>query len=146
MIKIYVDGACASHTTKRGGWGWYCENNGVESIASGHCESSTNNQMELVAAIEALNAVIEPQHVHIISDSEYVVSGITIWIQKWKINRWKSVTKGRKNIKNKELWMRLDEAVARHPEVTWEWVSAHSGVRGNEAANLLAQAEAGTTK
>ena len=104
---------------------------------SGGAELTTNNQMELMAAISALEALERPAELTIVTDSTYVKNGVTGWIHGWKKNGWKTAAK--KPVKNVELWQRLDEAQARH-QVTWEWVKGHAGHPENERADELARA------
>ena len=97
---------------------------------------TTNNRMELTAAIEALNALQKSQHVILHTDSKYVMHGINDWLPRWKARGWKTAAK--KPVKNQDLWMALDKAVARH-DITWKWVRGHDGNAGNEEADALAK-------
>ena len=132
--EIYTDGACRGNPGP-GGWG-------VLIIGGRHRKTmhvgdplTTNNRMELTAAIEALNALKNGQRVVLHTDSKYVMDGINEWMPNWKKRGWKTAAK--KPVKNKDLWQTLDEAVARH-EIDWRWVRGHDGNPGNEAADALA--------
>lgn len=133
-VTIYTDGACSGNPGP-GGWGAVLEFGDRRKELSGSNPSTTNNQMELQAAIEALNALKKPCHVTLYTDSKYVMQGITEWIAGWKAKGWKNASK--KPVKNKELWQALDEANQRH-RVEWKWVKGHDGHPGNEAADALA--------
>jgi len=133
-IIIYTDGACSGNPGP-GGWGAlliYGETR--KEIMEGAFET-TNNRMELMAAIEALNILKEPCKVNLHTDSIYVKDGITKWIENWKQNGWR--TAARKPVKNADLWQALDDAVSRH-NVSWVWVKGHDGDEGNERADELA--------
>lgn len=133
-IIIYTDGACSGNPGP-GGWGAliiYGETR--KEIMEGAFET-TNNRMELMAAIEALNILKEPCKVSLHTDSIYVKDGITKWIENWKQNGWR--TAARKPVKNADLWQALDDAVSRH-NVSWVWVKGHDGDEGNERADELA--------
>ncbi len=133
-ITIYTDGACSGNPGP-GGWGAlliYGDNQ--RELMEGAFET-TNNRMELLAAIEALNALREPCEVTLHTDSTYVKDGITQWIENWKNNGWRTAAK--KPVKNAELWQALDEATSRH-KITWKWVKGHNGDEGNERADELA--------
>lgn len=133
-VTIYTDGACSGNPGP-GGWGAVLEYNGTHKELSGHSEETTNNRMELQAAIEALKVLKEPCQVELYTDSTYVRDGITQWLEGWKKKGWKTASK--KPVKNKEYWLALEEAMARH-EVTWHWVKGHNGHPGNERADSLA--------
>ncbi|MEM1345798.1 MAG: ribonuclease HI [Pseudomonadota bacterium] len=141
-ICAYTDGACSGNPGP-GGWGVILE--AVEDGAllksrelSGAEPETTNNRMELMAAIQALEALSRPTAVTVISDSVYLRDGITAWIHAWKQNGWK--TSAKKPVKNADLWQRLDTAQARHT-VVWQWVKGHAGHPQNERADGLARAE-----
>lgn len=134
-VEIFTDGACSGNPGP-GGWGAILRFNGVEKELSGGEALTTNNRMELTAAIEALNALKEPCAVDLHTDSNYVKDGISGWIEGWKRNGWK--TAARKPVKNVELWQALDEARRRH-KVTWHWVKGHAGHPENERADELAR-------
>jgi ribonuclease HI len=133
-VNIYTDGACRGNPGP-GGWGALIRFDSVEKKIFGGQANTTNNQMELSAAIEGLAALKEPCHVDLFTDSKYVMDGITQWIQNWKKNNWRTAAK--KNVKNKELWQKLDQLISQH-QVQWHWVKGHSGDAGNEEADLLA--------
>lgn len=140
-LMVYTDGACSGNPGP-GGWAalMIAKRDGVvvkERELNGGETLTTNNRMELMGAISALEALERPSAVTIITDSAYVKGGITEWIHGWKRRGWKTSTK--KDVKNVDLWMRLDEAQARH-EVTWEWVKGHAGHPENERADELARA------
>lgn len=140
-IVIYTDGACSGNPGP-GGWGVLLQAYKGKDLVKerallGGEKATTNNQMELRAAIEGLNALERPSHVCVRTDSRYVVDGITGWIHRWKNNQWKA--KGKKPVKNIELWKRLDQSCARHHNVTWQWVKGHAKEKGNEKADELAR-------
>ncbi len=137
----YTDGACSGNPGP-GGWGTLLqakEGNAVvkERELKGGEALTTNNQMELMAAIMALETLGKPCAITVVTDSQYVKNGVTGWIHGWKRNGWRTAAK--KPVKNAELWQRLDEAQARH-HVTWEWVKGHAGHPENERADELARA------
>ncbi|WP_370978649.1 ribonuclease HI [Agaribacterium sp. ZY112] len=133
-IDIYTDGACKGNPGP-GGWGAVLEYNGQQKTLCGGEKDTTNNRMELMAAIEALNALTESCEVKLTTDSNYVKDGINSWIANWKRNGWR--TSAKKEVKNKDLWVALDEATQRHT-IKWHWVKGHSGHPGNELADDLA--------
>jgi ribonuclease HI len=133
-IEIFSDGACKGNPGP-GGWGALLRYGDVEKPLCGGEKNTTNNRMELMAAIEGLTSLKEVCEVDLTTDSQYVRKGITEWITNWKKNGWKTAAK--KPVKNADLWQRLDEQVARHT-VTWHWVKGHSGHRENEIADELA--------
>ena len=133
-VIIYTDGACRGNPGP-GGWGALNKYDTAEKEIFGGQNNSTNNQMELSAAIEGLQALKEPCNVKLFTDSKYVMDGITQWIENWKKNNWK--TSAKKEVKNKALWQQLDHLMAYH-QVQWHWVKGHSGDPGNEMADLLA--------
>ena len=139
-LFAYTDGACSGNPGP-GGWGVLLRAMDGDvvvkerELAGGEPET-TNNRMELLAAIHALEALDRPTAITVITDSAYVKNGVTGWIFGWKKNGWK--TSARKPVKNVELWQRLDEAQARH-DVTWEWVKGHAGHPENERADALAR-------
>ncbi|MBW0144834.1 ribonuclease HI [Sphingomicrobium clamense] len=137
-VEIFTDGSCKGNPGP-GGWGAVLRWNGEERELSGGDIETTNNRMELMAAIEALNALKRPCTVEVTTDSVYVRDGITKWIHGWKKNGWKNAAK--KPVKNADLWMALEEAAARH-HVTWHWVKGHAGHPENERADELATAQA----
>ena len=134
QVIIYTDGACRGNPGP-GGWGALIKYDSEEKTIFGGQANTTNNQMELSAAIEGLAILKEPCNVELFTDSKYVMDGITQWIQNWKKNNWRTAAK--KDVKNKELWQKLDQLITQH-QVQWHWVKGHSGDAGNEAADLLA--------
>jgi ribonuclease HI len=135
-VEIFTDGACSGNPGP-GGWGAILRWDGRERELSGGEAETTNNRMELTAAIEALNALKRAVRVDLHTDSTYVKDGITKWIHGWKAKGWKTAAK--KPVKNQDLWRALDEALADH-EVTWHWVKGHAGHPENERADALARA------
>ena len=133
-VNIYTDGACRGNPGV-GGWGVLIEYKDVSKEYFGGENNTTNNKMELKAAIEAFKVLKEPCIVNITTDSKYVMQGITLWIDNWKKNKWKNASK--KDIKNKNLWIELDKHVAKH-NVKWNWVKGHAGHEKNEIADALA--------
>lgn len=133
-IEIFTDGACRGNPGP-GGWGALLRHNGVEREFFGGAPDTTNNRMELSAAIEGLKALKEHCKVTLTTDSVYVKNGITQWLEGWKKKNWK--TASRKPVKNVDLWQALDEQNQRH-DVEWLWVKGHSGHRENEIADQLA--------
>ena len=134
-LKIYTDGACSGNPGK-GGWAAIIlDDDTIQSSISGSVKNTTNNRMELMAPIMALKKIKKRSEITIITDSRYVKDGITEWIQKWRINGWKNSNK--KIVKNKEIWMQLDQA-SKSLNVTWTWVKGHDGDPGNEKADFLA--------
>ena len=134
QVTIYTDGACRGNPGP-GGWGALIKFDSMEKEIFGGKNDTTNNQMELLAAIESLATLKEPCSVELFTDSKYVMDGITQWIKNWKKNNWKTAAK--KDVKNKELWQKLDHLISKH-QVQWHWVKGHSGDAGNETADLLA--------
>jgi len=137
-VEIFADGACRGNPGP-GGWGAILRMGRHEKELSGSDPATTNNRMELTAAIRALEALIEPCRVTLHTDSKYVLEGITRWVHGWQKNGWK--TAGKKPVQNAELWHELIAAVARH-EVEWVWVKGHDGHPENERADALASAAA----
>jgi ribonuclease HI len=135
VVDIFTDGACSGNPGP-GGWGAILRWNGSEKELSGGERDTTNNRMELTAAIMALESLTRPVPVRLHTDSQYVRDGITRWIAGWKKNGWK--TAARKPVKNEDLWRRLDAAQARH-SVSWHWVRGHDGHPENERADELAR-------
>ena len=134
-VEVYTDGACSGNPGP-GGWGVYMMFNGHEKKFYGAEAETTNNRMELLAAIQALSTLKYTCHVILKTDSKYVKDGITQWLPKWKENGWQTANK--KPVKNQDLWERLENEIERH-EITWEWVKGHSGEHGNEIADALAR-------
>lgn len=135
IVEIWTDGACSGNPGP-GGWGALLRYGEKEKELFGGESETTNNRMELTAAIEALNALKKPCNVKLTTDSQYVKGGITGWIHGWKKNGWKTAAK--KPVKNAELWQALDEATNRH-EVSWHWIKGHAGHAENEKADELAR-------
>jgi ribonuclease HI len=134
-VVIHTDGACSGNPGP-GGWGAILDYNGTRKELFGGAPETTNNRMEMQAAIEALNALKRPCAVEMHVDSNYVKDGMTKWIFGWKKNGWKTADK--KPVKNVELWQALDEAIKRH-EISWHWVKGHDGNPDNERADELAR-------
>ena len=134
-VEVFTDGACSGNPGP-GGWGAILRSSGVTKELSGGEPDTTNNRMELIAAISALNAIKEPCAVDLYTDSNYVRDGIGKWIHGWKRNGWKTADK--KPVKNDGLWRALDEAAGRH-KVAWHWVKGHAGHPENERADELAR-------
>ena len=133
-LEIYTDGACRGNPGA-GGWGVYLLYKNEKKEFYGGKLNTTNNQMELTAAIEGLKVLKEPCKVKLYTDSKYVMDGINSWITNWKKNNWKTASK--KDVKNKDLWIELDAETCKH-EIEWIWVKGHSGNIGNEKADALA--------
>jgi ribonuclease HI len=136
VVDIYTDGACSGNPGP-GGWGALLRYRGVEKELSGNEPDTTNNRMEMMAAIQAIESLKRPVRARVHTDSVYLRDGITRWLAKWKTNGWR--TSARKPVRNIDLWQRLDEALADH-EVDWFWVKGHAGHPENERADALAQA------
>ena len=133
-VTIYTDGACSGNPGK-GGWGAILIYAKEKKYMSGSKQLTTNNQMELIATIEALKAILKPSNIALYTDSLYVKNGITSWIYNWKKNGWKTANK--KPVANKDLWIELEKYVDFH-SVNWFWVKGHSGDHFNEIADELA--------
>ncbi|MFC6635410.1 ribonuclease HI [Microbulbifer taiwanensis] len=134
QVTIYTDGACRGNPGP-GGWGALLVHGDAEKELFGGEAHTTNNRMELLAAIKALEALRQPCRVDLHTDSQYLRQGITSWINNWKKNGWKTASK--KPVKNADLWRALDESIADH-QVHWHWVKGHAGHPGNERADELA--------
>ena len=134
-VDIYTDGACSGNPGP-GGWGALLIFQGHEKEISGGERDTTNNRMELMAAIRALETLTRPSRVRLHTDSVYVRDGITQWIERWKNNGWRTAAKT--PVKNVDLWQRLEEAAGRH-ELEWHWVKGHAGHPENERADQLAR-------
>ncbi len=135
MIKIYTDGSCLENPGN-GGWAAIIIDDGKKTQIKGSKKNTTNNQMELLAPIEALKKVPKGSKIEIFTDSKYVKSGITEWIHNWKKNGWKTADK--QPVKNKELWEELD-LLANQFEISWNWVKAHSTDELNNEVDLIAR-------
>lgn len=133
-IEIFTDGACRGNPGP-GGWGVLIRESGQERQYSGFAPNTTNNRMELIAAIEGLSLIPAGSNVAITTDSKYVMQGITEWLIRWRQNNWKTANK--KPVKNQDLWQKLDVCV-RARTVSWSWVKGHSGNRENEIVDQLA--------
>ena len=134
-VEIWTDGACSGNPGP-GGWGAILKFGEREKELSGGEADTTNNRMELTAAIAALEALTRPCGVDLHTDSQYLRQGVTSWLKGWKRNGWRTADK--KPVKNEDLWRRLDEAVARH-DIHWRWVKGHAGEEMNERADELAR-------
>ncbi len=136
MIKIYTDGACSGNPGI-GGWGAVIlEDTNVPKYIYGGENNTTNNRMELKAAIEAINIFLNPKKLEVFTDSKYLKNGIEVWIKNWKNNGWKTASK--KPVKNKDMWTQLDQCIIKH-EITWNWVKGHANNIHNEKADELAR-------
>ncbi|HEY3488295.1 MAG TPA: ribonuclease HI [Gammaproteobacteria bacterium] len=135
QVEIFADGACRGNPGP-GGWGVLLRYNNVEKELYGAESHTTNNRMELLAAIKGLEELKRPCRVTVTTDSTYVKKGITEWLQGWKQRGWK--TAGKTPVQNVELWQRLEQAAGRHEHVDWQWVRGHSGHAENERADQLA--------
>ncbi|HWV16660.1 MAG TPA: ribonuclease HI [Cellvibrio sp.] len=133
-VEVFTDGACKGNPGP-GGWGALLRCGSIEKSLFGGEADTTNNRMELMAAIEGLSALKEPCKVVLTTDSQYVRKGITEWLSGWKRNGWRTAAK--QPVKNADLWQRLDEQNQRH-QVDWRWVRGHTGHRENEIADSLA--------
>ncbi|HUR41450.1 MAG TPA: ribonuclease HI [Verrucomicrobiae bacterium] len=133
-VIVYTDGACKGNPGP-GGWGAVLRFNGHERQLHGGEPGTTNNRMELMAAIQALETLREPCAVTLFTDSNYVRQGLTEWLPQWRKRNWRTADK--KPVKNQDLWQRLDAAAGRHT-IEWRWVKGHSGDEGNELADQLA--------
>ena len=133
-VEIFTDGACRGNPGP-GGWGAILRYKETEKMIKGAELATTNNRMELTAAIMALSTLKHSCKVDVTTDSQYVRNGIMTWIKKWKTNGWK--TAGKKEVKNADLWQKLEESVEKH-DITWHWVKGHSGHPENDQADLLA--------
>jgi ribonuclease HI len=133
-VHLFSDGACAGNPGP-GGWGALLRYGGIEKELFGGEAGTTNNRMELMAVIQALEVLKRPCRVRITTDSQYVKRGVNEWMARWKRNGWR--TADRKPVKNRDLWERLDQALSRH-ELQWHWVKGHAGHPENERADRLA--------
>jgi len=133
-VYIFTDGACRGNPGE-GGWGAILQSDNHEKEINGYSPETTNNIMELTAVIKSLQALKKSCDIILTTDSKYVQNGITAWIHNWKKNGWRTANK--KNVKNKDLWVILDEECKKH-KIKWEWIKGHSGHALNERADLLA--------
>ncbi len=134
VVEIYTDGACRGNPGV-GGWGALLHYDGIEKRLYGSAKDTTNNRMELMASIAALQALKKPCSVVLWTDSQYVKKGISEWLTGWKAKGWR--TSANQPVKNQDLWQLLDEQAARH-QVDWRWIKGHAGHYGNEVADQLA--------
>jgi ribonuclease HI len=135
IVDLFTDGACSGNPGP-GGWGVILRYKGVEKELSGGEAATTNNRMELMAAIQGLESLKRQVRVRVHTDSNYLKDGITKWIHNWKKTGWRTADK--KPVKNQDLWQRLDAALGRH-DIEWHWVRGHAGHPENERADRLAQ-------
>lgn len=135
VVEVFTDGSCLGNPGP-GGWGVLLRYRGVEKELSGAEAETTNNRMELMGAIAALEALTRPSTVRLSTDSAYVKNGITQWLPRWKANGWKTAAK--KPVKNQDLWERLDTALGTH-RIEWKWVKGHAGDPDNERVDQLAR-------
>ncbi len=135
VVRVYTDGACKGNPGP-GGWAALLIYRGKKKIISGGCPITTNNRMEMSAAVKALETLRRPCLVEIFCDSQYLMKGITLWLKNWKKNGWR--TSDNKPVKNEDLWRSLDQACSRH-QVSWTWVKGHSGNPENETVDGLAR-------
>ena len=142
IVRLYTDGACLGNPGP-GGWGVVLSWDGQMKELSGGQVDTTNNQMELTAVIKGLEALKRPVSLRIVTDSKYVMQGITQWMAGWKRNGWRTATK--KPVANRELWEKLDSLLSVHA-VTWDWVKGHSGHPQNEMCDRLASEQAALFK
>jgi ribonuclease HI len=140
LIEVYTDGSCLGNPGK-GGWAFLVNNEGVISSRSGYSIKATNNQMELTAAIKAIEFLVNRKEMSIYTDSYYLKNGITLWVTNWKKNNWKTASKN--PVKNKELWERLDQ-LNYLKKIKWKWVKAHDTNKLNNEVDLLARQSAET--
>jgi ribonuclease HI len=133
-VRIYTDGGCRGNPGC-GGWAAILIHGRQRRTIAGAAAHTTNNRMEMMAAIETFRALKRPCKVHSVSDSQYMIQGITEWVKNWKRRNW--LTADKKPVKNKELWQELDEMASKHT-VTWEWIRGHAGHPENEECDLLA--------
>jgi len=136
VIEIFTDGACSGNPGP-GGWAAILRAGGRERELSGGEEQTTNNRMELMAVIRALEALKRPSSVRLHTDSRYVMDGATKWLKNWKANGWRTADK--KPVKNEDLWRALESAMTEHT-IAWKWVAGHSGHAENDRADALARA------
>jgi len=134
-ITIFTDGACRGNPGP-GGWGVLMLYNEHSKKLSGAEPDTTNNRMELTAAIKALSALKEPCDIDLTTDSQYLRNGVTVWMEQWKNRNWK--TAGKKPVKNLDLWKQLDKLIQHHHQINWHWVEGHSGHHENEIVDKLA--------
>ncbi len=134
LLEVFTDGACRGNPGP-GGWAALIRQGGSEKVLSGAEPATTNNRMEVMAAIEALRSIAQPSRIRITTDSEYLRQGITSWMKRWKSNGWRTAAK--QPVKNKDLWELLDSMVGAH-QIEWCWVKGHSGHAENELVDAAA--------
>ncbi len=134
LIEIFTDGACRGNPGP-GGWAALVREHGAEKVLSGAEPATTNNRMEVMAAIEALRSIPHPSRIRLTTDSEYLRQGVTSWVKRWKLNGWRTAAK--QPVKNKDLWVLLDSIVGAH-QIEWCWVKGHSGHAENELVDAAA--------
>lgn len=139
-IELFADGACLGNPGS-GGWAYLLRKPGKEKLQGGKARHTTNNRMELIAVIKGLEALKSPRAVHVVTDSQYVINGMTRWIIKWKAQDWSLNKSGSKPVKNAKLWQKLDALCQKH-EVTWQWVRGHAGHPENERVDQEASRQA----
>ena len=137
VVEIFTDGACSGNPGP-GGWGTLLRYKGVEKELCGGEAETTNNRMELMAAIAGLEALKRPSRVRLTTDSTYVKNGVNQWLPRWKANGWRTANK--KPVKNQDLWERLDAALGQH-DIDWHWVKGHAGHDENERVDKLARGQ-----
>jgi ribonuclease HI len=137
QVVIYTDGACSGNPGP-GGWGALLLHDKIEKELCGGEPNTTNNRMEMISVIKALEELKEVSAVELYTDSQYLINGITKWINGWERNNW--MTSDKKAVKNKELWIRLRELSRRH-KISWNWVAGHTGVEYNERVDRLARSQ-----
>lgn len=135
IVEIYTDGACTGNPGP-GGWGAILKYADTHKEIFGHEQDTTNNRMEMMAAIQALEVLTKPATVHLHTDSRYLKDGITMWVSKWQVSGW--LTADKKPVKNQDLWQRLLEVTKKH-KIEWIWVKGHNGHAYNERADFLAR-------
>jgi ribonuclease HI len=138
QVKIITDGSCLGNPG-RGGWACILRFGEIKRELFGYAPHTTNNRMELTAAIEGLKALKEPCEVEVVTDSEYLKNGITAWVHNWKLRNW--MTKEKKPVVNRDLWEELDEVAAKH-KITWAWTKGHASHADNNHCDELAQTAA----
>jgi ribonuclease HI len=136
-VVVYTDGACSGNPGP-GGWGVIILQDSIEKELCGGEPDTTNNRMEMISAIRALEELNDPHNVELYTDSQYLINGITKWINGWEKNNW--TTSDKKVVKNKELWIKLRELSKRH-KISWKWVAGHSGNKYNEQVDKLARSQ-----
>lgn len=139
-VELFADGACLGNPGP-GGWASLLRKGEKEKVIAGKAQHTTNNRMELLAVIRGLEFLKSPREVHVVTDSGYVVDGMTKWIESWKARRWLKRGSSSKQVLNVELWQKLDELCGKH-QVTWEWTKGHAGHAENERVDHVAGQQA----